>query len=178
MSPLFTPEDYEERHEKRTVFLSHLFSSPGRDLLPRVPNGSPEPAGRSSNTLIRRPLSRYGHRHKLDLRQDELAQFDRDSSYLKNLEQMIRQSVSEGLDQPVRTRLNEVLRFRADCGIVDGPPNFIFQLRSLVFGPKRDVEDETLSRSALCIRYADARKNFQPLNMNGIVHLSQVSACL
>jgi len=28
MSLLSTPKDYEERHEKRTVFLSHLFGSP------------------------------------------------------------------------------------------------------------------------------------------------------
>ena len=72
-----------------------------------------------------RAFSRYGHGDELHLRQNEFAQLNRYPSYLKNREQMDRQSVNESFYQSIGPGLNEVLHFRANGGVVNGSRDVI-----------------------------------------------------
>src|SRR5207247_4360455 len=68
---------------------------------------------------------------------------DLDRKYFKETH---RQRVGQGLDQPVRTGLNKTFRLRADGRVINRPGDLIFQTGRRTRGPKRDVEDEPLSR--------------------------------
>jgi hypothetical protein len=50
----------------------------------------------------------------------------------------------------------------------DRPGELIFQLWPVLCRPKGEVKDKTLLRSALCLGHADARKNFELLDVNAI----------
>ena len=80
MSPLFTPEDYEERHEKRTASAPAVpFPSEGRASARPQLDSQATTLFALTGALLRGALPRHRHRHKLDLRQDVLAQLDHDS---------------------------------------------------------------------------------------------------
>jgi hypothetical protein len=120
--------------------------------------------------LFRRAISRHGHGHEIDLRQNELAQFDCDFLYLEFREQLVRQCLGESFDQAVSTALHKPLRFHANRCVVHRPPNLIAQFRSIASRPKHDVEDKPLSHSALFVRDAYVRENFELANLDVIVH--------